>query len=388
MGDKMQKPEEKKIYSRLFLIVFILAVALVLYLGTTNSADSKDAPRNDEVMTLNVVPLKPQNAVYTKQYIGYVTPINSVDVLPYISGFLQDVYVVGGQEVKTGDKLVVIKQDEYKAQMDLTLANVMQAEANYNNAKIYYDRLKKVGVKAVSKTELDNAKANFLSTQAQVAQAKANYKIAKVNYEYTMINSTINGVVGNVDLTKGDYVSPSSSMLLKIIQYNPIRVVFSITDKDYLDEMANNHKDLFVDEKIQIKLSNGEIYPQIGEFKYADNEINKNTNSIAVYADFPNEKKDLVANAYVDVILEKNYPNGIIIKQSLVDMQSDGNYIYVVSDGKLSKRKITIIGPINSDYLIKNEFNDGDYIVLDKVGRIDKDKKIKMHVVDETKEPK
>lgn len=387
MGDKMQNPEEKKIYSRLLLLIFILAVVLVLYLGSTNSADSKDTPNSDDVVTLNVASLKPQNAVYSKQYIGYITPINSVDVLPYISGFLQDVYVTGGQEVKVGDKLVVIKQDEYKAQVDLTLANVMQAQANYNNAKIYYDRLKKVGEKAISKTELDNAKANYLSTQAQVAQAKANYKIAKVNYDYTMINSTINGVVGNVDLTKGDYVSPSSSMLLKIIQYNPIRVVFSITDKDYLDEKANS-EGLFVNEKIQIKLSNGEIYPQVGEFKYADNEINKNTNSIAVYADFPNDKKDLVANAYVDVILEKSYPNGIVIKQSLVDMQSDGNYIYIVSDGKLSKRKINIIGPINNDYLIKNEFKNTDYIVLDKVGRIDKNKKIKMHIVDETKEQK
>ena len=72
-------------------------------------------------------------------------------------------------------------------------------------------------------------------TEAQLAAAKADYELAKVNYDYTVIQAPISGIVGNVSLTKGDYVSPSGQPLLSIIQYNPIRVVFSITDKDYLE---------------------------------------------------------------------------------------------------------------------------------------------------------
>ena len=115
----------------------------------------------------------------------------------------------------------------------------MQTQADLANAKVYYERVKKVGPKAMSKTEFDNAKAKYLSAQAAVAQARANYNLAKVNYGYTEINAPISGIVGEMSLTKGDYVSPGSQPLFSIIQYDPIRVVFSITDKDYLEELKN-----------------------------------------------------------------------------------------------------------------------------------------------------
>lgn len=99
----------------------------------------------------------------------------------------------------------------------------------------------------MSKTEVDNAKASYLSAEAQLAAAKADYELAKVNYDYTVIQAPISGIVGNVSLTKGDYVSPSGQPLLSIIQYNPIRVVFSITDKDYLEEIGKGG--LFAGEK-------------------------------------------------------------------------------------------------------------------------------------------
>lgn len=372
----MQYKEEKKTYGILLPILVIIALIIgYLYLAPRYDKKMKSTPEEVE-LTLHVEPLKVQDVGVEKSYIGYVTPINDVNVIPYISGFLEDIYVEGGQEVAAGDTLIVIKQNEYKAKMDAAKASVLQAQANFNNAQIYYKRIKDAGPKAISKTEVDNAKASFLSAQAQVANAKANHELAKVNYDYTIIQAPISGLVGNVTLTKGDYVSPAGQSLLSIIQFNPIRVVFSITDKDYLEEIGRGA--LFSGENIKLKLADGRIFDKPGTYKFADNQINRDTNSIAVYADFENADKTLVSNAYVDVLVEKKYTDGVLIKQSLVTMTEKGNYIYLVNGNNLDKVKIDIVTSIGSNYLVRNGFKKGDYIVLDKIGDVSPKQKIKV----------
>ena len=371
--------QEEKTYGWLLAVVLVLALLAGYYaLKETQKAKPQTVTAAKEI-TLRVIPVKAEDVDIQKSYIGYVTPINEVSVLPYINGFLDKIMVSGGQDVSQGETLVVIKQDEYKANMDAARASVIQAEANFANDKSYYDRIKKAGAKAVSKTEIDSAKASYLSSQAAVAQAKANFALAKVNYDYTEIQAPVNGTVGEVSLTKGDYVSPGGQALFKIIQYNPIRVVFSITDKDYLDELAQGK--LFAQDEIRLRLSNGNIYAKPGQYRYVDNEIDRQTNSIAVYADFENEDKTLVANAYVDVLLNKTYKNGVLVRQNYVSREADGNYVYVVNGSQLSKVKVDIVAPVKNDYLLKNNFKRGDYLVIDKVSKMSPDQKIRIEIV-------
>lgn len=374
------KPE-KRTYTDLLIILVILAAVLAWFFWPSAHRKPASEDSRPQELALNVMPLAPRDVSLTQSYIGYVTPIHSVDIVPYINGFLEDIMVDGGQRVERGDNLILIRQNEYKASLEAAEASVLQADATLNNAAVYYRRVKQAGTKVISKTELDNAKASYLSAKAALAQAKANRDLAKVNFDYTIIQAPIGGIVGNVDLTRGDYVSPSSGTLLKIIQFDPIRVVFSITDKDYLNEIAKQSGGLFNGEAIKIRLSNGQIYNKTGKFRFLDNEINRSTNSIAVYADFENENHTLVANAYVDVLLEKNIKNGVPVRQNLVTMEDSGNYVYVVKDDRLERRKVDILGISGNDYILKNTFAAGEYLVLDKVGRIIPGQKLKLNVV-------
>lgn len=374
------KPE-KRTYTDLLIILVILAAVLAWFFWPSAHRKPASEDSRSQELALNVMPLVPRDVSLTQSYIGYVTPIHSVDIVPYINGFLEDIMVDGGQKVERGDNLILIRQNEYKASLEAAEASVLQADATLNNAAVYYRRMKQAGTKVISKTELDNAKASYLSAKAALAQAKANRDLAKVNFDYTIIQAPISGIVGNVDLTRGDYVSPSSGTLLKIIQFDPIRVVFSITDKDYLNEMAKQSGGVFNGEAIKIRLSNGQIYNKTGKFRFLDNEINRSTNSIAVYADFENENHTLVANAYVDVLLEKNIKNGVPVRQNLVTMEDSGNYVYVVKDNGLERRKVDILGISGNDYILKNTFAAGEYLVLDKVGRIIPGQKLKLNVV-------
>lgn len=370
MSDDGKKKDAGR-FSVLFFVVLIVAG----YFAWQHYKKMPETAEKAVERTVSAAPLIEREAEVEKNYIGYVTPVHDVSVRPYISGFVDEIRVKGGSEVKAGDVMVIIDQAEYKAKLDAAKAAVAQAEASFNNSSVYYQRMQKAGARAVSKTELDNAKASFLSAEAALEQAKAALAEAQVNYDYTVIRATIDGVVGDVPLSKGDYVSPEN-VLLTVIQYNPIRVVFSITDKDYLEEAGR--PEMFADETLRLKLADGAVYPQAGTFGYVDNQIDKSTNSIAVYADFANPDKRLVANAYVNVLVEKKY-RGMIVRKDLVYIEPDGSYIYVAGANGVVKTAVNILSEYgNNNYILKNTFTPGESIVLDKMGAGDEGHKFKI----------
>ena len=111
------------------------------------------------------------------------------------------------------------------------------------------------------------------------------------------------------------------------------------------------------------------------------NELDKPTSSISVYADFPNPGRELVANAYVDVLVVKTYGDVVRVRQSYVTLENKGAYVYTVQNGKLNKKPVEIVTVSGNDYLLKNTFAAGEYIVVDKVGRIAEGQKIKTRLI-------
>ncbi len=318
-----------------------------------------------QVSVQNVVP---QNKTIQKSYVGYVKPINEVNVISYIPGFVEEVYVTGGQEVSVGEPLFKLRQDQYKADLDLAAAKVEQAQASYENAKLFYDRMKEAGRRAISKTDLDNAKTQFLSAKAALAQSKANLELAQVNYDYTMINASIDGIIGNVKPTIGDYVSPDGNALISIIGFNPIHVIFSISNKEYLTEIIGTTDKLLDGWTVKLKLADGTIYGKNGRVKFLNNEISPSTSALGVYVDFPNEDRELVANAYVEVLLEKEVKDGVFIAQNLVNLEPDGAYVYVLdAQNRIEKIPVQVGISVGNEYWIKDGLKPGQRLITDKV---------------------
>lgn len=361
----MAKNLNKKILWGIGIALVIAAFAAGYYYAShSHGFQTPTLTTTADTLTLPALPLHSQDVVFTKKYIGYVEPIYEAKIQPFINGFIDKVFVKGGQYVRKGDLLLLLEQDLYKAQLAAANADILKAKANLTNAQLYYDRLNKAGNKAVSPTDLDNAKAQLLTAKAQLEQAVANYQSAEVNYKYTIIRSPIDGIVGNISLTPGNYVSPASEPLLSIIQYNPLRVVFSITDKEYLNELKNGRP--FAQDTISLQLPDGSVFPNYGIFKYADNAINKSTNSVAVYADFKNIGKTLVPNAYVSVLLKQTFKNTVLISKDLLSMERDGNYIFIIRNSKLLKEKVNVIASENTDFIVENSFQKGDFILTIK----------------------
>ncbi len=361
-------------------IVAATIVLAVLSFGTAYSAS--DNAKKEKILTLNVMELKKQNVDISNRYTGYITPIKSVELVPNVSGYIDEVWAEGGQKVAIGDNLVLIDQREYKAELDAAKAAVSQAKADFTNAKTYYNRMKKAGKKAISASSLDQAKAQFLASQATLNQAKANEQKAKTMLDYTVLQAPIAGIIGNVNLTKGNYVAPGSEPLLSIIQFDPIRVVFAISDKEYLTEIKQNPDgNLFNGETISLKLASGDIYPLPGKFAFADNQVVKNTDSVSVFADFANPNRQLLANSYVDVLVGRKLSNVYLIRQNYATLDVDGAFVNTIQNGKIKKTPFNIIGYLGNFYVTDTQFGKDEYLIIDKLGRIAQGTNLKLNVV-------
>ena len=346
----------------------ILLWLVILVLGGLLAVMIWDNHRRPHVMpvlkgtdTALIVPtrtLRPENVTLTQTYLGTVQAIHSVPVQSYLSGFIDKIQVKGGQSVKSGDLMFVLQQGTYQAARDQALAQAAQAEANLANAAAYLKRIRNTASKAVSKTELDNATASFLSAEANVKAAKAAVKTADVNYGYTEIKAPINGIIGDVNVTVGDYVSPAAQPLVTIVQYNPIRVVFSIPYKEYTSLIGS----VFNGWQMRLRLSDGHMYSETGEIRFTDNQVNAKTASVRLYADFKNADKILLPNAFVTVLMTKTV-RGILVNKGWVHLTPAGDFIYILKDGRIEKQSVRLGPAVDDSFVITQNLPD-NYVVI------------------------
>ena len=345
----------------LIILILLIFIGFLTYRQFYTQKEITSPVARDNIPAYAGTAVQEENITLTQTFIGTVAPVHTVDVLPFISGFIDQVFVKGGESVQTGDELFMLQQRQYSAQKEAAAANVQSAEATLKNAEIYLNRIKKTKSEAVSQTELDNAQTSYLSAEAQLKAEKANLAIAEVNYDYTVIKAPIDGIVGNVAITKGNYVTPSGQPLARIIQQTPMRVQFSMSNKEYLQTKTAD-KPLFEGWIIKIKTADGQIYPQTGTFQYIDNMVAGQTSGITVYVDFPNPNGVLMANAYVEVLLEKKI-TGILLNKNQVHLTENGAYVNVIRNNKIERQNVALRGSVGQNYVIEKGLNVGDFVL-------------------------
>ncbi len=287
------------------------------------------------------------------EYIASVEPIQEVMIRPEVSGRIEQVHFVEGSSVKEGDLLFSMDRSSYQA-----TANA--AEAEMIRAKKRNDRLKKADVRSVSALDLEAAEGDALS-------AKAAYDLAKVDLDRTSIFAPISGRIGAAKVTKGNYVTPASTELARIVQIDPIRVVFSQTDRDYLaarqKEIAGNSAAF----EARVVLPDGSVFPSIGKKDFDDNAINPSTGTIAVRYLFDNSNGLLLPGAYVKArISNPAGETGIKIPLRSLLIDQDGTYVLTVDEaGVVGTARVVSGDQIGANVIILSGLNPGDQVVID-----------------------
>ena len=322
-----------------------------------------------------------KNVAPKKDFIGHVEAIKSVDLRPQITGYVEKVLFQEGSFVQEGDILFVIEQQRYMANLELAEADLAKAQANLVKVQKDYNRQVELNKqKYASEATLDTARNNLASARAAVKQAKANLDLAKINVGYTTIKAPISGYIGKALVTEGNYVTASSQVLARIVQTNPIRIAYSINDKDFVTvrENAGDGKTVeFAD--TDIILPDGKTITLMPESRFTDNEVNTETATIAVYDEYDNTKRLLTPGNYVQVLLSTSGPiDAIVIPQTAVGQDSQGNYVLVVGQDDVVEQRRVILGDLAGDgQIVKQGLKDGERVIVQGLTKVQNGQKVK-----------
>lgn len=304
-----------------------------------------------------------------QEFMGHVEPIEKTDLRAQIDGTIAEVAFTEGSMVKAGDLLFLIDPRVYEARVAQAKAALEKAKASSENADRYYARISAVDKRSVTEAEIDQAYATMLEARAAIAQCEADLKSAEINLGYTRITAPISGRIGKSLLKKGDYVAPSMGSLARIVQTDPVRVVFSIPDK----ELLQGRRVIEAEGKIeairaQLRLPDGSIYEHNGEADFVSNEIDSATATLAIRYRFANPNQFLVSNGYVTVLLSEAEPKEIIaVPTGAVLANATGDYVYLNVNGT-AVRRIVKLGETQGGYIaILEGLSEGEEVITEGV---------------------
>ena len=335
--------------------------------GTGAMAGMQMPPASVTALELKQMPLD-----VFDEYIASVEPVQQVMIRTEVSGYIDQVHFKEGAFVQQGDLLFTIDQKQYKAQVQARQAELANAEAELSRAEKYLKRMQEVSSRSVSETEIDTAQSNNLKAVAALKQAKANLHLAQIDLEYSEIHAPISGRIGAANFTKGNYVTPASDALARIVQTDPIRVVFSISDRKYYQHKLDASSGSADSLAGRVRLPNGALLDITGTKDFDDNAFNASTGTLAVRYLFDNPDGLLVPGGYVNILLgQKQRPMGIMIPQKALLADPDGNYVLTAAeDGTIGVTRIQTGKFIESNIEIISGLKPGDKVVVDGVQKV------------------
>jgi len=376
--------ENGEMMKKLSKCAVVVALVLIGWFGR-EAVGFKPKPLEDKAREAPVVTaIAVTNGVFNppSEYVGHVEPAQVTDILPQVDGYIQRVCFTEGEKVKKGDLLFEIDQEQYIASKNLRYsevasakAKVTVAQAEVDRAERYYKRLAAADERGVSATERDtaettlaSAKAALNAANAAVEQAKASAAIADFNLRHTKVYSPISGRIGKALRHVGDYVSPSKSALARVVQMDPIRVVFPVSDRDYDAWQAaaeRGGRALKDSRRLRLILPDGSLYAHEGVIDFGDNEMSKETATLTMHVGFANPAGRLVANAFVRVLSdEKTPPSSLVVPTAALVRVDEGLQAWRVGDdGKVHPVIVETGGEWNGLSRIEKGLSAGDRIV-------------------------
>lgn len=338
---KLPKIKNKKIIKRTLTWggFFLLGFMTHVYL---NPAPSGAFPKAG-VPSVSVQNPKRQDLTEKKKFIAEVESINSVNIVPQVAGYLEEVRFNDGSFVQEGDILFVIEQTKFKANVEAAEANLEKAKSDLVQISSDYNRqLQLYKEKITPKAELEVAENRLNQAKSTIKQAEANLTLAQINLDYTEIKAPISGYIGKVLVTKGNYVSPSVQSLARIVQTDPIRIAFSVSDKERLTFLKDIHGEN--DTRFEIVHPNGETVEIEAENFFTNNEINPDTATLPVYLDHKNQDNTLIPGNYVDILVSAGKgEKSLVIPEVAIVRDINGAYVMTVdSENKVHQNYIEL----------------------------------------------
>lgn len=308
-----------------------------------------------------------QDDIEMRRYVGQVTSPSAVNLVARVSGELGSLGFREGSIVQAGDVLFSIDQVRYIASVKSAEAKIAEQKArviysdneNTRNQNLYTNSV-------ISQSTLESTKSDLEAQQAALDAAEAALVTARDDLKNTTIVAPITGKIGAALVTPGNYVTPSSGTLATIVQVDPLRVIFAMSNRDFLARFGSEEQ-LKSRASIKLKLSDDSEYEFAGSVEFIDNQANRHTDSVLIYTSFPNPRGKLLPGSTVTVSLARRGDVRVAaVPASAVMHDNRGDYVYVVGDGNVVERRNVVLASSNTqNQTIRSGLTPGEQVIID-----------------------
>jgi multidrug efflux system membrane fusion protein len=327
------------------------ALAIAVLVGCSSQAsDNAGAPPPP---TVSAAPVLVKQISQWDEYNGRVEAVETVALRPRVSGYIDRVNYVEGQEVKKGDVLFTIDDSSYRTELARSQAELARARTQSELGRSEAARAKKLSeLQAISTEEYEQRRAAADQAGANVAAAQAAVDAARLNLEWTKVRAPIGGRAGRALVTAGNLVSAgdSANVLTTLVSLDKVHVHFDADEGSFLRyaEMARNgQRPSERDGKVpvQIGLVNEDGFPHEGVVDFLDNQVDRGTGTIRARALLDNADRRFTPGLFARVrLLGSGQFNAMLIDDKAVLTDQDRKYVYVVDEKGTAQRRDVQLG--------------------------------------------
>lgn len=325
---------------RLRVLSLLGATLGTAFLGLPAGAQQGAPPPAVLVQPAEMKPIADQ-----AEFIGRAAAVDKVELRARVKGFLGPRKFSDGDLVKEGQVLFTIEPEPYQAAVDQKVAQRDAAKAALANAEVQLTRAEEL-LRSRTGTQVtyDQRLSEQLQAKAQLEDASAQLRDAQIQLSYTEIKSPIAGRIGRAAVSPGNIVGPDSGVLATVVSESPIRVLFSITQRELLDARRDSGTsgDGLV---VRLRLADGSLYKDKGKLDFIDVTADAKTDGQVVRAVFDNKEGLLTDGQTVRVIVEgEKVPTVVAVPQAAIAQDQSGPYLFIVNDKNVAEQKRIKVG--------------------------------------------
>ena len=373
---------------KILIVILIILAAIGVRFGISmyNGIKSAKQKAMQKAPEVTVDTIKDADIIRNYEAPGRVVAKYRVDVLARINGYLQKSYFKEGDYVKAGQTLFLIEPTEYSNAANVAGADVSNLRAQLDYAEKQLARAKELVAKDyIAKSQYDNILSQRDSLKAQLASAQARYQDSNRNLSYTNVKAPVDGQVGTIDVTVGNYVTPQSGPLTTINSTDPIYVTFPLEADDY-NALAASDGASGKTRRVELHFSDGSKYIYDGVQDFIDNKIDQSTGTVTLRATFKNPNNQLLHGEFVTIKLYANKPvKTPIVPLVAVQENQAGKFVYKINEENNLPELvyIKVNGQHGDNWIVKDGLKTGDKIVVDGVQKVIPGAKVSIKIKEE-----
>jgi multidrug efflux system membrane fusion protein len=362
------------------LVSVSMAAAWLILLSTAGCSGS-GAPAVAPPPEVSVAQVLQRRVKDWDEFTGRLQAVETVEIRPRVSGYIDKVAYTEGKVVKRGDLLFIIDPRPYKADYDRAAADLKRFRTTLELAKIEQQRvrhLKESG--AVSQEEVDERDSTVAQAEANVAGAAAALESADLNMTFTRVTSPIDGRVSRAEVTRGNLVTGGingGTFLTSVVSLDPIYLYFEGDEATYLRYIqlartGERPSSRDAPNPVRVGLANEEGFPHEGVMDFVDNQVNGQTGTIRARAVLQNKDGLYIPGLFARVqLLGSSEYTAVLIDDRAVNTDQSQKYVLLLGPGnKIEYRRVKLGRVIDGLRIVREGLKPGDVIVVNGAQRV------------------